>query len=468
MSIACVESERALVGAVLCGSKETQEWVCSELNSSEFHDYSNARLYKAIQSILDEGLEVSPISAKERSGVNPEACIEASKGISPSQLKTFIKDIKTAHSLRQISSSLSECIAECNQAVNPDVVLESLEGKIYGQISRGALKSAVDAREAGEGVLRSFLGRVQNPDHLEVSTGLTVLDRAIIGLRPKFYVLGARPSVGKSALAQTITHNVLTQEGLGVLTFSAEMCADEILERSMSHYSGVNVRKIMSGRNLHGDEMTRVIDAGNNLPRDRWRIVDKTINIGSIRRIAKVEAAKMRRKGIKLALIVIDYMQLFADGENREQAVSAVSRGCKLMSRDLDCAVLGLSQLNRGLEHRDDKRPNLSDLRESGAIEQDADAVMFLYRDCRYNEHTPEDVAELIVAKQRGGPTGTLPLKFNAQLTSFSDSYVPQESTLGMASRDEAAVAYPRPEGCLSSTESVLRRVVPEIHSVTG
>lgn len=277
---------------------------------------------------------------------------------------------------------------------------------------------STDASNVAKDVLKDFLWKYENPDHKDISTGLTLLDRAIIGLRPKLYVLGARPSVGKSALAQSISRNVLAQQGLGVVTLSAEMADSEILERELADLASVNVRKIMSGRFVKDEEKARIELAAKSMLAGKWRIIDKAMPINIIREMVGGEKKKMEEEGIRLALVVLDYIQLYAEGDFREQAVSAVSRGCKLLSQELETAVLALSQLSRGLEHRDDKEPTLADLRESGAIEQDADVVMFLTR--------KERVARLNIAKQRGGPCGSFPLSFNPETTTFSD-YVQEQ-----------------------------------------
>lgn len=424
MPVVVPDSEKAVIGAVLRGTKEVQEWAASELTPGDFYDGRHQRVFKAIQAILDEGLEVNPVSVRERARVPVEAvtsCIEAGAGLAPSAIKTLLADVRTAAQARGLSAAFSEALAECNGGKPPSSVLETLESKLYSGLAGGFNKVTSDAHDVSKSVVASVMDKVDNPGRVEISTGLTLLDRAIIGLRPKFYVLAARPAVGKSAAAQSISKAVLDQPGLGVLTFSAEMGRDEILERDVAMRTGVNVRKIQSGRGFLPGELAAVIDAPNHTPRDRWRIIDQTVGIAAIRRIARIEKAKMARKGIRLVLIVLDYIQLFADGENREQAVSAVSRGCKLMSQELGVAVIGLSQLNRGLEHRDDKRPILSDLRESGAIEQDADCVAFLYRPWVYDKNQPEEQTELIIAKQRGGPVGTFPIKFSPKTTMFMD-----------------------------------------------
>lgn len=439
MGVAFIESERALIGAALMGSKETQEWLCSELLPQDFYDGAHQRLFKAVQSILDEGLEVNPLSARERSRVNSgtvQACIEQAKGVAPSSLKTFIADVRGAAHNRSLSAAFSEALAEIGAGKKPDAILEGLESKLYGGAASGIGNLAADSEDVAKDVVKSVLERVDNPGRVEVSTGLTLLDKAIIGLRPKLYVIAARPAVGKSALAQSISDAVIKQ-GLGCITFSAEMPKEELMERHLAATAGVNVRKIQSGKGFEGGELAAIVDAPNHTKRGVWRIVDQTMGIAQVRRVARLERAKMARKGIKLALVVIDYTQLFADGENREQAVSAVSRGSKLMSRELGCAVIALSQLNRGLEHREDKRPLLSDLRESGAIEQDADCVVFVYRHHVYDGSCPPEEAELIIAKQRGGPIGSFPVHFNPRLTLFTDANIPKPVRLPGVSEGE-------------------------------
>lgn len=441
--ISYIESERLLLSSVLLGSKETQESITAEVTAADFYEGSHQRIFKAVLQILEDGLEVNPASVKDRSRVSQDSLrqiVELGPS-SPQVVKTLCKDIKNGAQVRALQAAFREAEAACNGETSPDKILESLESKLYGKISSSMAKSS-DSKDVAERVLKSFMERLRTGGGVEVSTGLKKLDRAIIGLRPgKFFVLGARPSMGKSALAQTIGHSVCEQ-GYGVLTLSGEMPEDEILERAIAQYADVNVRKITAAKNLELDEVARINEAVSKIHPDRWRIVDKVSNISSVRRLARLEANRMERKGIKLALVIVDYMQLFAEGDNREQAVSAVSRGCKQMAADLGCTVMGLSQLNRGLEHRDDKRPIMADLRESGAIEQDADIIGFLYRGNKYNPSIPEEESELIIAKQRGGPIGSIPLRFIPRTTSFEDTYEHEPDTkLHTGPKDGAGAA---------------------------
>lgn len=419
--LTCEESERALLGALLSVHSDVRSGICADLTTADFSNTHNQRIFGAIQSIVDENLEVNKVSVRERSRVASsvlDQCELEGAGIVPSQTKTLVADIRNASARRKLLAALKEASGECVAGTHPDTVLEALESRLYGT---GAIVGA-KTKDAYIS-LQKAAQKASTPSEtrVEVSTGLTLLDKAIIGLRPKLYVIGARPSMGKSALAQTIAHNVVGQANYGVLHASAEMDDEEIAQRSIAHYANVNVRSLMSGQGLTDDDRSRIMTASKAIPDGRYRIIDKPVNIGTLRRMARIEASKMARNGIRLALILVDYIQLYAEGEHREQAVSAVSRGLKLLSQELSCAVIGLSQLNRGLEYREDKRPTLADLRESGAIEQDADCVMFVYRPSRYDETVPEEVTELIVAKQRGGPVGTFQIRFNPKVTTFTD-----------------------------------------------
>lgn len=424
MPLSYVDSERALIGALISGSKDTQEWVASEVQVTDFTDLEHQRAYKAIQSILDEGLEVSQVSVKDRGRLKTttvQGFVDASLGIVGGQLKTLIRDIRTASQLRGMASTFTDALSLCNGGEEPGNVLERVESSLYGLGGSSAYKAS-DAADIARKAAGIFLDKLDGKAPPAISTGLRLLDRAIIGwLRGKLYIIGARPSVGKSALAATAGYSVMEQDH-GVLTFTGEMTEEDYLNRALAYYSKVNVRKIISGQGLGPGEAAQVMDAANKIPADRWRIIDRIMPIGTLRRVARIEAAKMRRKNIRLGLVVVDYAQLYADGENREQAVSAVSGGCKRMAKELDCSVLLLSQLNRGLEHRENKRPQMSDLRESGALEQDADAIGFLYREHVYDRSAPEEETELIIGKNRDGSTGTLPIRFHPSTCSFHDA----------------------------------------------
>lgn len=419
-----VDTERALLGALIGGSRETQEWVTSELLVGDFFDMDHQRAYKAVQTILDEGLEVSQVSVKDRGRLKQgvlQGMVDAGRGIAGGQVKTLIRDIRASAQLRSMASTFSDALQQCNGTDNPDAVLEVVETRLYG-LDGGASYKASDARDVARKAASAFCDRMDGKGPPAISTGLKLLDRAILGLLPgKSYVVGARPAMGKSALLGTCSLAVLEQ-GYGVITFTGEMTEEDVINRALAYYADVNVRRIISGKELAPGEAARVMDAANKIPADRWRIVDRLLPAATVRRVARVEAAKMRRKGVQLGLVGLDYVQLYADGENREQAVAQVSGACKKMAKELDCPVIALSQLNRGLEHRDNKRPTMADLRESGSLEQDADAIIFLYRESVYDRTVSEEEAELIIGKNRDGPTGMIPVRFSPKTTSFVDA----------------------------------------------
>lgn len=281
-----------------------------------------------------------------------------------------------------------------------------------------------DGADVMETVIDGFMERRLGNGPPEISTGLRALDRAIIGLRPgRVMVLAGRPSMGKSALADSIRRAVVAQ-GYAALQFSLEMGTEEILERELAFQSQMNLRKVMAAKEVTDEEYERVIATRGKLVKGLWAVYDTCFSMVEIQRKARVAAKRLKREGIRLGLVVIDYLQLIGDvgTEGRQQSVSACSRLTKLMSKELGCTVMVLSQLNRSCEYREDKRPMMSDLRESGAIEQDADIVAFVYREHVYNQMISPEDAELILRKQRSGPIGTIRLRFNPRVVSFEDA----------------------------------------------
>ena len=280
-----------------------------------------------------------------------------------------------------------------------------------------------DGSEVMDNCIRSFMERHRGEGPPEISTGIKALDQAIIGLRPKkMYVIAARPGMGKTAMKDTVRRAVMDQ-GYVVCDFNLEMGSDEIGERELAFRSMVNLRKVMAAREVSDAELARVVGAAGTVPRGLWWVYDNCFSMDDI--ILRCRAAKKRAKkeGKKVGLILIDYLQLLSDQgtEGRQQSVSACSRQTKILSKEMDAAVMALSQLNRQCEFREDKRPMLSDIRESGSIEQDADMIGFLYREHQYKPEVNAELTELIIRKQRAGPTGTVHIRFNPRTVHFDD-----------------------------------------------
>ncbi|MBP7891266.1 MAG: replicative DNA helicase, partial [Ilumatobacteraceae bacterium] len=255
------------------------------------------------------------------------------------------------------------------------------------------------------------------------ATGFNDLDEILSGLQPStLNIIGARPAMGKTAIGLGIATNVAKHTQKPVLVFSLEMGHAELTQRILSSEAEVESQKLRSGRLVESD-WTKIGKAINRIDSVPLYLDDNPrVTVMEIR--AKARRLKARHGG--LALIMIDYLQLMSGGmnsENRQLEVSEISRGLKVLARELDVPIIALSQLSRNLESRADKRPMLADLRESGSLEQDADVVMFLYRDEVYNRDSPDKAsAELIIAKHRSGPTGVARLVWRGQYTKFGNA----------------------------------------------
>jgi replicative DNA helicase len=255
-----------------------------------------------------------------------------------------------------------------------------------------------------------------------VQTGFTRLDEMLAGMqRGDMIVLAARPSMGKTALALNLAQNAALLSEVAVGIFSLEMGREQLVARMLCTQGEVDATRLRTG-NLRPDDWSKLDSASEVLRRCSIHIDDTPgITLSELRGRAR----KLAQQEPKLGLIVIDYLQLMQSEDprtNRTQQVSDISRGLKALAKDLKVPVVALSQLNRGVEERADKRPLPSDLRESGAIEQDADVILFIYRDDYYNKDSPDKgLAEVIIAKQRNGPTGTVKLAYMGQFARFDD-----------------------------------------------
>jgi replicative DNA helicase len=305
-----------------------------------------------------------------------------------------------------------------------DIVDES-EQKIFNIGEQG--KRNNQGFQAMDSLVVKLLDRVQemadNPNDVTgVPTGFYDLDRMTAGLQAgDLIVLAARPSMGKTALAINIAEHVALHEGLPVAVFSMEMGASQLAVRIVGSIGRIDQGHLRTGR-LTDDEWPRLSEAIEKL-RTISLHIDESAGLTSSE--LRANARRLARQCGQLGLIVVDYLQLMSgsssDGENRATELGEISRGLKMLARELKCPVIALSQLNRSVEQRPDKRPMMSDLRESGAIEQDADIIMFIYRDEYYTKDACKEpgVAEVIIAKQRNGPTGTVKLAFLRPITKF-------------------------------------------------
>jgi len=452
-----IEAESSVLGGLLL---DVSAWdrVGDVLTDSDFYRHEHKLIYAAIGQMANACKEVDVVTVFTHLQAQGKA--DQVGGIvylnslaqyvpSASNIRRYAETVRERAILRSLVSVGDEIsTAGFNQKGLPvKQLLDQCEQKLLAIGEQG--KRMQIGFQSLENLAAQMLDRVQqladNPsDVTGLPTGFHDLDRMTAGLQAgDLVVLAARPSMGKTALAINIAEHVALNEGLPVAVFSMEMGAAQLAVRIAGSIGRINQGHLRSGR-LTNDEWTSLSDTVEKL-RNMDLHIDETggLTVGELRANARRLA---RVCGGKLGLIVVDYLQLMSTGgsdENRATALGEITRGLKLMAKEMGCPVIVLSQLNRELEKRVDKRPQMSDLRESGAIEQDADIIMFIYRDEYYTKDACREpgVAEVIIAKQRSGPTGMLRLAFLNHLTRFESlarDYTPPDLPMRPAARPRA------------------------------
>ena len=336
-------------------------------------------------------------------------------------IDTYAKTVKEKALLRSLIGA-SEDIMEVSYRQNEDVssILSMAEGRIFdisqSKLNEGLIKVADTLDETVQVINELSLN---DGEITGVGTGLSTIDLKLSGLQPaQLILLAARPAMGKTALGLTMAWNA-AREGKSVAFFSLEMSTLQLNYRLLSMVSMIDLEQVMNGR-IKDDEWELLFTATKEIAQ-KDLYVDETPGITLSEMRSKLKRLKAE---VGVDLVVIDYLQLMqADGrqENRQNEIASISRGLKSLSKELNCPILSLAQLSREADKRADHKPILSDLRESGAIEQDADVVMLLYREDYYDEEENPNIAKVIVAKHRNGATGTLDLFFNKPCTTFRD-----------------------------------------------
>ena len=401
------------------------------LNEGDFYNDLHRKIFNAIRTLFSLNKPIDLLTVTETLETSENVDAETIKyiasiyanneGLSSNQ-DTYIDILKEKSILRSLAEFSDEIkdlsLEDKSPAKN---VLEKAEKGLF-EISQGGLRNSLTALDViMSDTVQTIMKRVQNRGELSgVTTGFTDLNSLLGGFQKSDLVLlAARPSMGKTALAVNLAVNA-AKAGKKVAMFSLEMSKTQIGQRILASFAQMNLSSLFKGE-LEGQDLVNLITASNELSKYSLHI-DDTAAISLIELKAKLRRLKMEEG---LDLVVIDYLQLMTTGErieNRVQEISQISRGLKAIAKELDVPVLALSQLSRALEQRPDKRPKLSDLRESGAIEQDADIVMFLYRDYVYNKETENpNLAEVIVSKHRNGPIGVVNLIWKDEYTRFFD-----------------------------------------------
>ena len=424
-----VESEQSILGSIIL-DKDAIITVAETINPSDFYKEAHKIIYESMLSLNSNNEPIDLITLIEE--LRKEGHLDNIGGISyltslstivptTSNVKYYANIVKEKSVMRQLIKASNEII---NLGYDASTDVQEILNKAEKNIFDISQEKSGDDIQPINAVLQDTFDMIEKlctekKEVTGITTGFKDLNKKINGLqRTDLILLAARPAMGKTAFSLNLVQNAALKGDASVAVFSLEMSKEQLVQRMLSAQSNVELSKIKTGT-LGESDWPRIIDGMAVLSEAKIFIDDTPgIKISEIR--SKCRRLKME-KG--LDLILIDYLQLMeceGKNENRQQEIAKISRSLKILAKELDCPVVALSQLSRSPELRKDHRPILSDLRESGSIEQDADIVMFLYRDDYYNkESEKKDIAEVIIAKQRGGQTGTVELLWMGQYTKF-------------------------------------------------
>lgn len=429
------EAEQSVLGAMMLDG-EVVSLAMEHLTPEDFYLPQHQVLYTAMRTLYETGKPIDLVTAMDAlaargtlEGVGGIAYLTELQMMVPATANAgeYIRLVEEKALLRKLIGAAGKIDAAAHDAPEgPAPVMEMAEKEIFNLSLSRSKDAFVHIRPTLVEVYSQLEQTFANKDRITgLSTGFTLLDNMTSGLHPAEMILvAARPSMGKTAFVMNVAQHVALHEKVPVAVFSLEMSREQLVNRLLCAESMVSLQKARTGDLSHEDWKKLVM--GMSSLSTAPVFIDDTpgITLGEMR-------SKCRRLKLEhgLGLIVIDYLQLMSGGgkgDNRQQEISEISRGLKILSREMSCPVIALSQLSRAPEQRPNHRPILSDLRESGAIEQDADIVMFLYRDAYYNKDNPdsdvpENVAELSIAKQRNGPTGTIKLCWLGEYTRFTN-----------------------------------------------
>ena len=429
------DSERVILGAILLDNALISQAV-EHLKPEDFYSPLHRRIFTAMLGLFESSKQIDPILIVEE--LKKEGTADSIGGISTianltyglphfSNLEEYVKVVKDKSVVRNLirtcNQITSEALAEEDDA---EVVLDHAEQMIFALAEARTRDGLKHIQPIAETVLAKVQEYAKRESHAltGLATGFRDLDLMTSGLqRTDLIIVAARPSMGKTALCLTLAQNAAVLENAVVAVFSLEMSKEQLVMRMMSSESKVDAHRFRTGY-LTRDEWGRLAGGIETLSNARIYI-DDTPGISVLEMRAKARRLAAEQK--QLDLIVVDYLQLMGGSrrtESRQQEVSAISRELKALAKEMNVPVVALSQLSRAPEARNPPKPLMSDLRESGSIEQDADVVAFIYREDYYNR-TEENtgIAELIISKQRNGPTGTVKLAFLKEFTRFENYY---------------------------------------------
>lgn len=434
------DSERVILGAILLDNQLIAQTV-ENLEPEDFYSPLHRRIFRAMIALFERSDRIDPILIGEE--LKKDGSIDSIGGVATitnltyglphfSDLRDYIKVVKEKSIARNLIRVCNQITSEAlSEEEDATITLDHAEQMIFALADEKTRQGFAHIRPVAESVLEKIKEYAQGETHAltGLATGFAELDQMTSGLQRKdLIVVAGRPSMGKTALCLTLAQNAAVREGATVAIFSLEMAKEQLVMRMLCSEAKVDAHRFRTGH-VMTNEWARLAEAIGTLA-DAKIYIDDTPGLSVLQMRAKSRRLATEQKG--LDLIVVDYMQLMQGSrrtESRQQEVSQISRELKALAKELNVPVVALSQLSRAPEARNPPRPMMSDLRESGSIEQDADVVAFIYREEYYSknpEEMPEDernVAELIIAKQRNGPTGMVKLVFLKEYTRFESKY---------------------------------------------
>ncbi|MDT0596156.1 replicative DNA helicase [Aestuariibacter sp. P117] len=432
-----MEAEQAVLGSII-QSVDAWDKVAEILIEEDFYNRSHRVIFSAITRLISKNSTADPITLKAELELNNQLeevgdfvyLVNLARNTPSSSNITAYANIVRERAITRELIGVSNEIAELS--FNPEgrdskELLDLAESKVFeiAEKRTAANEGPISVSDA----IKKTIHRIeelagQDKEVTGVSTGFHDLDKKTSGLQPSdLIIVAARPSMGKTTFAMNLVENALLLEEKPVLVFSLEMPAEQIMMRMLASLSRVDQTSIRTAR-LQDQDWGRIQASVKSLHEKNNLYIDDSSGLTPME--VRTRARKLARERGGISMIMVDYLQLMrvpSLTENRTLEIAEISRSLKALAKELQCPVVALSQLNRGLEQRADKRPINSDLRESGAIEQDADLIMFIYRDEVYDENSElKGVAEIIIGKQRNGPIGTTRLTFQGQYSRF-DNY---------------------------------------------
>ena len=424
-----VEAEQAVLGSMLLEETAT-EVAASVLEEATFYKDAHRKIFSALLNLYKAHVPVDLVTITDElkrhnqlDEVGGASYLATLTSVVPTAANAeyYCRIVKQKAVLRQLIRASTQIASECyEEAMEPDLLLDKAEMLIFDIASKKVKRDAIAMKDIIKSSIEMIDALYQRKGTLTgLPTGFNELDQQLAGLQPAdFIVVAGRPAMGKSSFSLCVAEYIALAQKIGVALFSLEMSKENLVQRMLCSHARINAHNVRSGM-LSTSDWPNLTKAAGKLS-EAPIFIDDSPSISLLELRAKARRLRSRQN---IGLIILDYLQLMEESsaaENRQQEISVISRSLKALARELNIPLIAVSQLSRAPERRESFRPRLSDLRESGAIEQDADVVLMLFREDYYNP-TDENrgVAEVIIAKQRNGPTGSVKLAFIKEYTRF-------------------------------------------------